>query len=43
MHVVTKSALAYQRVYPALLAAANWNQSIQVLDLSHRSRAGTVT
>jgi hypothetical protein len=43
MRVVTKSALAYQRVYPALLAAANWNQSIQVLDLSHRSRAGTVT
>jgi hypothetical protein len=43
MHVVTKSALAYQRVYPALLAAANWNQFVQVLDLSHRSRAGTVT
>ena len=41
MHVVTKSALTYQRVYPGMLAAANWGQSIQVLDLSHRSRSGT--
>jgi hypothetical protein len=43
MHAVERSTEAYSGIYRALLAAANWNQSIQVLDLSHRSRAGTIT
>jgi hypothetical protein len=43
MNAVASSAAAYRSIYPALLAAANWGQSIRVLDLSHRSRAGTIT
>ncbi len=42
MLAVTYSALAYRRIYPALLAAANWGQSIRITDIPERTHAGTL-